>query len=585
ASSPPAAPAAPGPAVARSTPPPVDLLPLAHGDFSAYEYLETEVRPGAIGIAPTADGVRLTWDRYPGGPTVLYRVVSGDGTVAPYKPEAGELLAVTTGTAVEDTRFLTTAVRHYQVWVHVGADEASARAAQAVKWSQGEDISPVEDMQLTEDEGRVVGEWSVFPGTRAVRIFRIPLDTGGPVTTDPSFQICVNEANLTGFVDPDAPRGRRFLYRAQAEVPVGDSLRLSRPAQQEILVSVSLTPISDLDVAISDNNSEFNLSWGTPEGDQEIRVYRFQQPPPAGLEREDLPVEALEVQGFTEETRVRHPVKTGDDPSRSQMAGVPWPAGWDRAYLTPVAVGAGKARIGQTRVLARPLPAVDDPRIVERFHCEMITFGWPRGAAAVRAYVGQHGAPPAQLCQGRPFGEVSAEQFERDGALILSRNLNKTGCQVAVVAVSYSAGREITGEPVGIDYPGLARIAYDLDPDPQAAPGQRLVRLILQSESPVPDVPPLVLVHNPRRLPLDPTDGRTLRVYDRTSRLVPHCQIVGELAAVRQATEWRADLTGMGGYVRLFVHGQPRGGRPIAILDPPMARLWVPPPARAQAQW
>ena len=123
--------------------------------------------------------------------------------------------------------FLTTAVRHYQVWAHAGTDEAQARAAQPVKWAAGEEISPVEDVRLTEDEGRVVGEWSVFTGTRAVRVFRIPLDEGGPITTDPRYQISITDLNLTGFVDADVPRGRRYLYRAQAEVPVGNQLRLA----------------------------------------------------------------------------------------------------------------------------------------------------------------------------------------------------------------------------------------------------------------------------------------------------------------------------------------------------------------------
>ncbi len=573
----PAAPVAqssPVPSVARTVAPDADLLPLTHADFPAYEYPKSEHAPGAINMASTPDGVRLSWEPVPGAAAVVYRVVSGDD-LAPYKPEIGELLAVTTGTAAEDTRFLTTAVRHYQVWAHIGDDESAARGAQPVKWAVAEDISPVEDMRLTEDEGRVVGEWSAFTGTQAVRVFRIPLDQGGPITTDPRFQICVNEPNLTGFVDADVPRGRRYLYRAQAEVPVGNQLRLSRPAQQEILVSVSLASITDLTVSTSDNNSQFDLSWTTPELGQEVRVYRFGQAPPAGLEREDLAVDALSPQGFNEATRVRHPVKAGADPTRSQMAGVPWPSGWDRAYLTPVTVAAGKARIGTTRVLARPLPAVVEPRIVERFHCEMITFGWPRGAAAVRAYIGQPGVPPGQLCHGRPFGEVSAEQYERDGALVFARTLTVKGCQVVLVAVSYSAGREITGDPVGIVYPGLARIAYNLEVQP-AAPGQHVVRLVLHSESPVLDLPPLVLVHHPDRLPLDPADGKTWRFYSDSGQLVPHCQIVGELLPGLHTTEWVADLTGAPGYFRLFVHDTGRrGGRPIALLDPPMANLRV----------
>ncbi|GAA3031452.1 hypothetical protein GCM10010528_10810 [Gordonia defluvii] len=572
------------PPVARSIVVDPDLLALTHADFPEFAFDKPGRDPGAISIATTPDGVRLSWDACSDGARVIYRVVSGDEPIPPYKPEAGESLAVTTGTSAEDTRFLTSAVRHYQVWVQAGVDEASARAAQPVKWAVGEDISPVEDMRLTEDEGRVVGEWSVFAGTQAVRVFRIPLDEGGPITTDPRYQIALTEPNLTGFVDADAPRGRRYLYRAQAEVPVGNQLRLSRPAQQEILVSVKLTSIADLAVAISANNSQFDLSWTTPEGGQDVRIFRFQQPPPAGLEREDLAVDALSPQGFNDATRVRHPVKAGTDPSRSQMSGVPWPSGWDRAYLTPVTMASGKARIGMTRVLARPLSAVVEPRIVERFHCEMITFGWPRGAAAVRAYIGQPGVPSEQLCHGRPFGEVSAEQYQRDGALILARPLTLKGCQVALVAVSYSAGREITGEPVGITYPGLARIAYNLEPQP-AAPGRHVVRLVLHSESSVIDLPPLVLVHRPDRLPLDAADGRAWRFYSDSGQQVPHCQIGGELLAGLRSTEWVADLTGVTGYVRLFIHdGTRRNGRPIAILDPPMANLRLLPPGPPQGE-
>ncbi|WP_161928738.1 hypothetical protein [Gordonia crocea] len=579
---------APAPSVARSVAVDPDLRPLTHADFPEYQYLTSEHEPGPITIATTPDGVRLSWEPCREAAAVIYRVVSGDGPIGPHKPEAGEQVVVTVGTSAEDSRFLTSAVRYFQVWAHLGDDEGSARAAQPVKWAVGEEISPVEDMRLTEDEGRVVGEWSAFDGTQAVRVFRIPLDEGGPITTDPRYQISVADLNLNGFVDAEAPRGRRYLYRAQAEVPVGNQLRLSRPAQQEILVSVKLTPIDDLDVSISETNSQFDLTWTTPEGGQEVRVYRFQQPPPAGLEREDLALDALSPQGFNDATRVRHPVKAGADPTHSQMSGVPWPSGWDRAYLTPVTVASGKARIGTTQVLARPLAAVVDPHIIERFHCEMITFGWPRGAAAVRAYIGQPGVPAEQLCHGRPFGEVSAEQYERDGALILARPLTLKGCQVVLVAVSYSAGREIVGEPVGIVYPGLARIAYNLELQPSAP--RHVVRLMLHSESPVTDLPPLVLVHRPDRLPLDPTDGRTLRFYsERTQQQVPHCQVDGELVPGRMSTEWVVDLTDFTGYVRLFVHDGSRAGRrPIALLDPPMGVLRLvpqPPPPAPEAQW
>ena len=74
---------------------------------------------------------------------------------------------------------------------------------------------------------------------------------------------------------------------------------------------------------------------------------------------------------------------------------------------------------------------------------------------------------------------------------------------------------------------------------------------------------------------------RTAVSWCRTARSPGNCSL-------EHQTEWVADLTGVSGYVRLFVHdGGRRGGRPIAVLDPPMAnlRLVPPPPQVPQVQW
>ena len=178
--------------------------------------------------------------------------------------------------------------------------------------------------------------------------------------------------------------------------------------------------------------------------------------------------------------------------------------------------------------------------------------------------------PAEQLCHGRPFGEVSAEQYERDGALILARPLTLKGCQVVLVAVSYSGGREIVGEPVG---PAVSRAGPPRVQARAAGSGTRAAcgPPAVAQRSAVMDLPPLVLVHRPDRLPLDAADGRTMRFHGQRSAGAALPDHRGTAPGEHQ-TEWVADLTGVSGYVRLFVHdGGRRGGRPIAVLDPLMA--------------
>ncbi|NMO00159.1 hypothetical protein HH308_02895 [Gordonia sp. TBRC 11910] len=547
-------------------------LDLTHNDFVAYDFSPAEVSPGGIGITAAPDGVALSWDPWPIAPgqTVIYRVVSGDDS-PPYKPEAGDLVTVTTARGCTDGRFLVSAVRAYQVWVHVGPDVAAARMTQPVMWAQGSEISPVDNMTLTEDEGRVIGQWSVFPGTKAVRVYRIPLEGGGTPGDDPQYQIAVGDANLTGFVDADVPRGRRYLYRALAEVEVNGSRRLSRRTQQEILVSVRLTPVADLAITISDADAQFDLKWSTPDTGI-VHIYRFNKQPTAGLEREDLDAAALELQGFSEATRIKQPISALDE-TTSQMLGVPWPQGWDRAYLTPVTVSGGRVRIGTTRVQARPLPPVQAPRLIERFHTELITFGWPSGAASVFAYIGYGNATVEQNTSGAPFAEVSFSAHQRDGALTFPRPLPATGCTIYLVPVAYSAGHEIRGDVTTLEYPGLARLDYTFVAI-NARPGQLLVRLYLKAESDIDDPPAFVLVHNPDRLPLDAADGRNLSFLNQGFS-VPHCQL-DRIGRGVNTTDWTVDLTGVEGFLRLFVSDNRRTRR-IALLDPKMDLLWLPP--------
>lgn len=567
----------------RSERPEGTLLNLTHRDFCDYDYSESSVEPGPITIKGTADGLRLAFEPFipDAGKMVIYRVVSGDDS-APFKPEAGELVAATTALHVHDSRDLTCAVRTYQVWCHVGIDNEDARRNQPFLIAEGQEVSPVEEFIVREDEGRVIGLWTAYPGTQRVRVFRIPLEGSAPVREDPRNQICVDQGNLTGFVDDQASRGMRYLYRALAEVKVGSSIRLSRARQQEILVSVVLRGVDDMEVALTEDNSRFDLAWTTPEAGR-VRVYRLNTPPPAELTGSEMPEAALPVQGFDDEALIRDPVVAADD-NRSRIAGVPWPTSWDRAYLVPVTVLGGNARIGATTIKTRPLPPVNNPAIIERFDTEIITFGWPKGATAVRVFVGSATLRPEEICErSHPHAEISRNQYNRDGGLILRRQLEPKGCTVCLVPIAFSQGDVIRGPITPMRYPGLHRLRYALAqpaPEENASPYIRDLWLssTLDIESPL----TLVMVNHPERFPLAPNDGDYVSfIPPHGGERTPQC-LIDAFPRGDHPTGWRVDWSRRGGYFRLFIARASDRNKRYALADPPLGALWLEPPGGAQ---
>ncbi|CCQ15647.1 putative uncharacterized protein [Rhodococcus sp. AW25M09] len=567
---------APAPAAAPSAGA-SELDGLDHSDFCEFNFESTFV-PMSLTLTKVGESQRLSWSPHPDaeGSVALYRVVSGENS-APYKPEAGELLGVTTGTTWIDERFPTSAVRNYQVWCHLGRDNADATMQQPDKLAQGEAVSPVSEFVLSEDEGRVIGRWSAWSGTRAVRIFRIPLDGASPVSNDPRYQIESHQDNLTGFVDEGVARGQRYLYRALSEVVVGEGTRQSSASQGEILVSVVLEPVDDLAVHPDDHPDKpsFDLSWKTPESGN-VFVYRTQSPPDAGLRFAALPEAAIEVEGLTRAMQLAHPIEAGEA-GTSRMRRIPWPTGWDRAYLTPVTVLNGSARVGKTTVQTRPIPPVTDAKIVERCATQLVTFGWPKSAASVLAYLGPRNHTPEDLLESRSEQEISSAQYKNAGGLTF-RPLPPNGCAVHLIPIAYSRGERVTGTVTSLDYPGLTRIWYTLDRTSGPNGGTRLgVTLFAGNELEPPA--PLMLVHNPERLPLSARDGESLPLSDQNDpsgrgmrqflppRLVPQWTPTG----------WSADVTGRPGYVRLFLDIDPVRARGFAMLDPAVSELMLDP--------
>ncbi|MFC0447519.1 hypothetical protein CJ179_34465 [Rhodococcus sp. ACS1] len=557
---------------------------LVTADFCEYEYGETDVVPTGLKFTKTVDGYTLSWTPHASQTAVtLYRIVSGEGSV-PHKPEAGDLVGVTLDTTWDDGRFFASAVRNLQIWCHAGADVDDARKRQPVLIAQGEIVSPVTDFVLTEDEGRVIGQWNVWSGTQAVRIHRIPLGAGSPVVHDPRNEICSGQPNLTGFVDREVERGARYLYRAMSEVVVNGGTRLSQPAQGEILVSVVLESVNDLTVQSEDVGDipYFDLVWTDPSAGRVV-IYRTESPPDAGLQDSDVPEASLDPQGLTDETRLAHPAVAGEGRT-SRMVGVPWPSGWDRAYLTPVTLLNGTARVGATTVQTRPIAPVSNARIIERCNKQIVTFGWPKSAAAVLAYIGPMGLPFDQVSTSADADEISARQYRRDGGMSIRSTLPAGGCSVHLVPIAFSRGEQITGTVTSIEYNGLVRMAYGLrrDDNPGAS---SWVSIHLYCAEDVESPPPLVLVFNRDRLPLSSRDGNSVPLRGAgEDRPVMQC-VLPRLSRGWADTGWKADVGGHAGYVRLFVDSNRAqfGARRFAMLDPAISTLRLEPGSRSSA--
>jgi hypothetical protein len=298
-----------------------------------------------------------------------------------------------------------------------------------------------------------------------------------------------------------------------------------------------------------------------------------------------MPVDALALQGLEETAQLKHPVVAADAAS-SRMAGVPWPSSWDRTYFTPVTIFGNKAKIGAVKVQTRPVAAVTDARIIERFNAQIVSFGWPAAAASVLAWVAPRSLPAEQAIAGRPDEEIHLRQHRRDGGLTFSQLL-PAGCIVYLVPVAYSGGEQIRGEHVGISYPGLTRVHYSLRTLHEDAEG-RVVGVNFSTEVDVDSPPPFLLIRNAERFPLGPHDGQPVQL------IAPHTQqhawqiVVDRLVKGQSDTGWRARLPLQPGFIRLFADTRAVESpvddptafpvRRIALADPPLDSLRLDPP-------
>lgn len=588
------APAATPPHRTAPTPPPAPApVPEAPADevvpfdgFAPYEYGVGGAEPFELVLGRDEEGaVAVSW-----APTVspaVYRVVAGDDE-APYSPDDARLVAATTGSAVKDPEPIGGVVRRYQVWRNDGDSVAAAKRAQPVLHAEGVYLAPVEQVALRyeprtsrqDDDrvepGRVVGQWSTKPGAKAVHVYRIPRRLAGQASGDARYRLDPASPNLNGFVDKDAKPGEKYLYQLVVEADVDGAALLSKPFVVPMDVPEQLDPIADLRV-VRGGTGEVDLFWSAPAGGRVV-VYRTRQEPAAGIGREAVSEALLAQQGaLALEDRLAHPVRAGADGSES-MTGVAWPAGWSRAFFTPVVLLGGRALVGPSARFADVAP-VTRPVLVERVQRQLLMFDWPEGADSVEVYRSETGASSADALHGTPV-EIGRDDYRERGGFEL-RALPPRGCDLHLVSVLFDATRRVLSEPVRVHYEGILRLGYTCTVK-RPLFGQKGVFVSISAEFTPDRPPPFVLVHHPDRLPLSKFDGTSLAmVRDGGTNEPPSVQFrprsLGRPEDAEQA--WRTDdatwkrIAGAGGFVRLFVEVPPDKARRVALLDPPVATL------------
>lgn len=545
-------------------------------DFAEFDFSEPTGQPERLRAAVSSKGaISVSWaptESIAGPQSVLYRVVASD-EFPPYAPDKADIVAVTAECKAVDDRPFTAAVRYTQVWSNTGATEADALHAQPRMHAQAAIVSPVQHLDIREDEGRVIGQWVVWPGTARVQVYRIPIERAAQGLGDPRYRILAGEPNLGGFVDTLAERGKRYLYQVFAEASVDGVTMLSSPLAQQVLVSAVLTPVTDLSVTLHDDEQwpQFDLVWSDPPAGRVV-IYRTQRGPSAGVGEKPLPEQALAQAALPESDRLSHPISPGAD-GTSSMRDVPWPREWNRTYFTPVTVLDGVSFVGRTIAKTRTGRATQ-VRIVERVDKQVLTFAWPPGAASVLVYIGPRGQPAETATTGQAQ-EISQSQYQRLGGMRFPHPLPHRGCSVHLVPVAFAAGEKVLGTASSVEYHGLLRLNYQLYTKRDEAGAQVSVAVRIVCELDLPSSPPFVLVHNPDRLPLDMQDGEvleTVRMGDPSLSASRQIRPQGLSAGGGDAL-WEADVQGRGGFLRLFVDLPPERLSTVALLDPALPTL------------
>jgi hypothetical protein len=548
--------------------------------FASYDYTSVAGLLSPLRFSKDANGNTIISWAPPSSdaPVRIYRLVSSDEH-PPYAPEHADLVSITRREEAVDERPLRTAVRFVQVWSNEGVTDADALSSQPTLHANDAFVAEVQDVDIREDEGRVIGRWAALPGTKRVQIFRIPVERAAMGAGDPQYRILTESNNLSGFVDAAATRGSAYLYQIYSEAEVDGVSRLSKPISVPVKLSAVLAPVNDLEIRLTgtDDTPLFDLRWSPPPAGTVV-IYRTDQPPTPGIELEAHAEEVLDQAGLQLESRLLDPFE--DLAGSALMTSVPWPSGWTRAYFTPVTLLNGLAHVGTTILKSRN-EKVRAPKILERVDTQILTFEWPEGADSVLVYKGRTGQDPAVALNGEPL-EISKSGYAQRGGLHFPHPLPDEGCDLHLVPITFEAGARVTGGTTSVNYPWILKLSYNAAIKRNLLGKITGVSVTIRSEKPVTSAPAFVLVYHPDRLPLTGRDGIALSMVRDVDgaqapvrRFVPDriSQTDSGPAWKTEAEAWAKDVSQPRGFVRLFVDLPVDAMKQVALLDPPLARL------------
>lgn len=532
--------------------------------FTDFARLGLFTDPEPIGVVKAHhkdNAVWLEWSvpKPEAGEVRLFRVISEEEEFE-RNPNDGEQRCVTVATKWVDRDPLGTALRMYQIWMHTGTSELTALKSEPVLVGEDAVIMPVEDLELSVVGGEIRGLWSPKQGTHRVAVYQAT--ERDRVLLKPKNEIETGKPNLQGFRITPKQRGLTYKFLVQRQVKFRDAIVSSQPsAEQTIEVPAEVTDVG-ITVTRRDigNDVHFDVSWeSTSSG--EVRLYRTQQAPEDGLSGKVLDVETLEEYGLSQRDWAND-LERGED-----HCSVVWPVDWFTIYLTPVSVVGEKCMVGQSYSQVR-VGKVTNEMIRERVINQLVTFGWPRNAHEVTAFLGQ---PPHR----EQLSAIDQATYQAEGGMRLQ--LRVPG-DIYLVPSVHHCGEIVWGEESKLHYRGVKRFAYRID----FSNGKPFI--VLYSERPEQQARSFTLRWRPERLPLEVGDGIEVRTRKYSEQGVDRDFLQGvhasQLLPDQTPEYWEIDGEFLrsrgGGFLRLFSNQQfDTDDMAISLEDPAVTSLMV----------
>lgn len=469
----------------------------------------------------------------------LYRVTTSDHEALFSPEEADAELVACWAPNAQDARTSATSLRFVTVWGYRVIDANAGILGQPRKVAEGIRIQQLQGwtVEFIPSERKVFSRWEApaLPShVRAnVRTARLPLDEPiarylrGQSWLRSQFEV---PNNGHGFQDADLEPGRRHTYVAALEVEIDGTTRLSAPQRFDVTPVAEPDRIEDLVVEsrTRDHREELRLAWSQQRGTR-MSFYRTTSPAhPEAVSRGRVPASQLSAAGLEPQAIIRNIAgRTGETLQNGRerwvLEGLEWPEGreWDTLHLTPVTIiDQDDVLIGAPRQLRRA-GRIEDVRLVQRMNWQLVTFAWPGEAVAVELRIGYVDAEPDLRTQRLATVEKTA--YEREGGFRIDSGLPPQGCRLFLTAVTHFEGRRISSEPTIAVIEPLWGYQYEIQwPRWRGSAGKglfsRATSMFGQGAAevtisarvgvcPEEELPELVLLHNPDRLPLHSTDG------------------------------------------------------------------------------